>query len=253
MIKGFYAAASAMVLNSERQSVLSHNIANMDTPGFKQVLNSVTDFKETELLYSPGNLLGDNQLTYVGNIGLGAAIGGETTDYSQGSLVTTTSAYDLAIQGDGFFKISTPNGDRYTRDGRFLRDAENTLVTVDGYAVLDSNGEPITLPEEGDFTVNNDGTIVMNGDEVAQFGFGKFTDPAAELERAEGNLFSGPAESTAEGGVQVEQYALESSNANPTQLMTQLVEVARSYEAAAKMVENQDQLLGQTISTLRIG
>jgi flagellar basal body rod protein FlgG len=253
MIKGFYAAASAMVMNANRQNTLSHNIANLETPGFKQILNSVTDFKDTAVLYSPGNLLGDSTLDYIGNIGLGSTLGASTTDFSQGGLETTNNPYDVAIQGDGFFKVRTSAGDRYTRDGRFLRDADNNLVTTDGYAVLDANNQPITLAAEGEFAVSNDGTVYMDGTEVAQLGLAKFKDPATELTRAEGNLFAGPAQSTAEGAVSVAQYTLEMSNASPTQLMTQLVEVARSYEAAAKMVQNQDELLGQAISTLRVG
>ncbi len=253
MIKGLYAAASAMVMNTDRQQTLAHNVANLDTPGFKQVLSSVEDFKSTPVLYSPGNVLGDNQLTYVGDLGLGTMSGGETTDFSQGGLENTGNDYDLAIDGSAFFTVQTPDGQRYTRDGRFIRDADNNLVTVDGYNVLDDNGQPIKLPD-GDFEVGQDGTISVNGDEAGKLGLATFADPANELKRAEGNLFSGPAESTGEGTSAVVQKTLEASNANPTQLMTQLEEVARSYEAASKMVETQDDLLGKTISTLgRVG
>ena len=253
MIKGLYAAASAMVMNTDRQQTLSHNIANLDTPGFKQVLTSVEDFMQTPLIYSPGNILEDSKLNYVGNIGLGTMSGPELTDFSQGGLQTTNNDYDLAVDGSGFFRIGTPDGERYTRDGRFIRNADNNLVTVDGYSVLDDNGQPITLPGGG-FQVSSDGTISVNGVESGKLGLATFADPAAELQRAAGNLFSGPAASTGEGTPQVVQGALEASNANPTQLMTQLVEVARSYEAASKMVENQDEVLGKTISVLgRIG
>ena len=253
MIKGLYAAASAMVMNTDRQQTLAHNVANLDTPGFKQVLSSVEDFTKTPLVYSPGNLLADNQLTYVGDLGLGTMSGQEMTDFSQGGLENTGNDYDLAINGSGFFRVQTPDGERFTRDGRFIRDSENSLVTVDGYNVLDDSGQPITLPE-GDFVVASDGTISVNGEEAGKLGLAIFADPASELQRADGNLFSGPAESTGEGSVTVVQQALETSNANPTQLMTQLVEVARSYEAASKMVETQDELLGKTIATLgRVG
>ena len=94
----------------------------------------------------------------------------------------------------------------------------------------------------------------MNGEEAAKLGIGVFENPRDELQHTEGNLFTGPAASTSQDVPQVAQGYLEGSNANPSQLMTQLVEVARSYEAAQKLVQNHDELLGKTIASLgRIG
>jgi len=124
---------------------------------------------------------------------------------------------------------------------------------VDGFQVLDDAGQPITLPD-GDVSVDTAGAITVNGETVATLGIGVFADPANELQHTEGNLFTGPAASTGEDVPQVVQGSLETSNANPSQLMTQLVEVGRSYEAAQKLVQNQDELLGKTIASLgRIG
>ena len=78
----------------------------------------------------------------------------------------TDNPLDLALQGNAFFTVKTPGGNRYTRDGRFLRDAKNTLVTVDGYQVLNNAGQPITLPD-GDVSVASDGAINVNGTAVA--------------------------------------------------------------------------------------
>ncbi len=253
MIKGFYAAVSAMLANSARQQILAHNVANLETPGFKQVLTSMEDFWQTQVDYSPGNLLQDNRLTRVGALGLGTELGPEMVDFTQGGLQLTENPFDLAVQGDGFFMVQTPEGLRYTRDGRFIRDAEGTLVTVDGYQVLNRNRQPIEIPN-GLFSVGYDGTITVNGTQVAQLGLASFENAEEELTRAQGNLFEGPDQPTGDGEIQVVQGYLEMSNANPTQLMTQLVEVARTYEAAQKMVQNQDELLGKVISSLgRIG
>jgi flagellar basal body rod protein FlgG len=94
----------------------------------------------------------------------------------------------------------------------------------------------------------------VNGTAVATLGIGVFTTPRTELQHTEGNLFTGPTASTSEDIPQVVHGYLETSNANPTQLMTQLVEVARSYEAAQNLVRNQDELLGKSIASLgRIG
>jgi flagellar basal body rod protein FlgG len=253
MIKGLYSAVSAMVMNANRQQVLSHNIANLETPGFKQVLSSVGDFMQNQSVYSPQNAPKSTALNYIGKLGLGSQISQEFIDYTQGAMQDTGNPLDFAIQDKGMFRVKTPDGDRYTRDGRFIRDANNILVTVEGYKVLNSTGQEIKLPE-GEVTVSADGTISVNLTEVTKLGFGVFDNPDQELQHTEGNLFTGPATSTGKAVPQVIQGYLEASNANPSQLMTQLVEVARSYEAAQKIVQNQDELLGKTIASLgRIG
>jgi flagellar basal-body rod protein FlgF len=253
MIKGLYSAASAMLVNASRQQVLAHNIANLQTPGFKQVLTTVEDFMKTGVTYSPANLLRENRLTAIGQLGLGAESGPDYVDYTQGGLESTDNPYDLAIQGNGFFRVKTADGVRYTRDGRFIRDAQNNLVTVDGYAVLNEGNQPIKLPE-GILSVGQDGTIQVNAATVGKLGISAFAKPKTELTWDKGNLFKGPAQSTDKLNTQVAQGYLEMSNANPSYLMTEMVQVARSYEAAQKMVQNNDELLGAAINSLgRIG
>ena len=252
MIKGLYSAVSAMVMNAARQQVLTHNIANMETPGFKQIFATVSDFMQNQAVYvkSKG---GRNSVDYVGTLGLGSQLGPEYVDFEEGALQSTENPLDFAMQGKGFFTVKTPDGNHYTRDGRFLRDADNNLVTVEGFQVLDDAGQAIQLPD-GEVGVADDGTITVNGENVAKLGIGVFDNPQTELQHAEGNLFTGPAASTSQDVPRVVQGYLEGSNANPSQVMTQLVEVARSYEAAQKMVQNQDELLGKTIASLgRIG
>jgi len=252
MIKGLYSAVSAMVMNAARQQVLSHNISNLQTAGFKQILTTAEGFMQNQSVYTSENGL-NRSVDYLGTMGLGSQISPEYIDFQQGALQDTGNPLDFALQGNGFFSVKTPDGNRYTRDGRFLRDAENTLVTVEGYQVLDDAGQPIELPD-GEVSVAADGAISVNGTAVAALGIGVFTDPETELQHTEGNLFTGPTASTSEEVPQVVQGYLEASNANPSQLMTQLVEVARSYEAAQKLVQNQDELLGKTIASLgRIG
>ena len=252
MIKGLYSAVTAMVMNAARQQVLSHNISNMQTPGFKQILTTAQDFMQNQDVYSNGYTV-NGKIDYLGLLGLGTQSGEEYIDFQQGALEDTGNPLDFALQGNGFFTVETPDGQRYTRDGRFLRDADNNLVTVDGFQVLDDAGGPIQLPD-GDVSVSPDGAISVNGEAVATLGIGVFATPETELQHTEGNLFTGPAASTGEDVPRVVQGYLETSNANPSQLMTQLVEVARSYEAAQKLVQNQDELLGKAIASLgRIG
>ncbi len=253
MIKGFYAAVSAMVANANRQQILAHNAANLDTPGFKQVMSTFDDFLETPVVFPPGNLQNLSAMTYAGMLGLGVENSPEITDFTQGALQLTGNMFDLAIEGDGFYRIETENGERYTRDGRFIRDAEGFLVTVDGNYVLDDAGQRIELPN-GEILISLDGEVYSENTVIAQIGMAFFADPAAELTPDEGNLFVSEGDPTGEGNPRIMQGYLEMSNVNETQLMTQMVEVARSYEAAQKMVQNQDELTGKAISSLgRIG
>ena len=254
MIKGFYAAVSGMILNANRQNILAHNIANLNTPGFKQVLTNAEKFLQTEVIYSPGNLDGAPVQHNIGPLGLGVAIGQEQVDFTSGGFRLTNNPLDFAIQGDGFFRLQTPDGERYTRDGRFIRDAAGSLVSVEGFPVLDAAGQPIVLPD-GTVGLAPDGAISVNGAQVAQLGIAVFANAEADLERDRGNLFIAlqPPQGAPQGalqGVQVLQSYLEMSNANPTQLMANLVEVGRSYEAAQELVQNQDDLLGKTIASL---
>ena len=253
MIKGFYAAVSAMLTNANRQQLLAHNVANLDTPGFKQILSSYQDFMYTPVNEPSGNLLASQRPNPIGVLGLGAQLGPELVDFGQGALQMTANPFDFAIEGEGFFQVQTPDGERFTRDGRFLRDAEGNLVTFQGYAVLSESGQPIRV-EAGEVNVTPEGLVLVDGEEVATLGVFMFEDPKADLERTEGNLYTAAAQPTGPGVGRVAQGYLEMSNANPTQIMAQLVEVARSYEAAQQMVQNQDELLGKTISILgRIG
>jgi flagellar basal-body rod protein FlgF len=252
MIKGLYAAASAMLAGINRQQAIAHDVANLDTPGFKQVLTSLDDYKITQILRTNPGAMSD-PVTFLGMLGLGVDSIQDTTDFSQGGLQQTGNEFDVAMQGDGFFRIKTADGERYTRDGRFIKDAQGNLTTVDGNQVLNSGGQPIKLTD-GETSIAPDGTITVNGTAAGQLGIASFTDPAKELTRSGENAFSAAGAPTGTEKGSVAQGFLEMSNANPTQLMTQLVEVSRSYEAAQQMVQNQDELLGKAIASLgRIG
>jgi flagellar basal body rod protein FlgG len=248
MIKGFYAAASAMVANLARQNMLTHNLANVDTPGFKQILVALDDWLYTREMTAPGEEPNRTQRIQ-GAAGLGVETVAPITDYGDGALRETGQPLDVAINGAGFFRIETPQGERYTRDGRFIRDAAGTLVTVDGYSVLDTNGQPITLPD-GEVAIQPDGAVVVAGSTVAQLGLAAFNDPGAELTRDLPNMFAaaGAPSGTATGALA--QGFLEQANINPAQLMTQMVAVGRAYEAAQQMVRTQDELTGRAIATL---
>ena len=253
MINGLYAAASAMLANMHEQSVLAHNTANLDTPGFKQVLLGLDDFTKRPVLFptSSQSAVVNAAGRYVGYIGGGVETRPEQTDFSEGPFKFTGEMLDLAINGPGFFRIQMPDGEEgYTRDGRFTRDAEGNVVTVDGYFLLDDGGEPIQIEEDGEIAVGGDGRIYVDGEEVAQVGIAAFENPETDLQRTYANIFTSETEPEGEEvGVVVQKY-LETTNVSPAEIMTKMTQVARQYEAAQKMVQNEDQLIGQAISTL---
>jgi len=259
MLKGLYAAASAMISGVNRQAVLTHNITNLNTAGFKQVMLTMEDWKQTQVSEVTNSSLKTNYppifpslavqgVTNLGEIGLGVQNPAETYDFSQGALQTTNQPLDMAIQGDGFFKVQTPAGDRYTRDGRFHLDSNHHLVTVDGNFVLDKNGNQITLPDNSNISVKGDGTITAGTQIKAQLSISSFANPKTDLTRDE-NMFAAVGTPIASTG-QVFNNVLEGSNADLTQSMAQMLSIGRSYDAAQQMVTVQDTLLGKSISTL---
>ena len=247
MIKGLYAAASAMITGVYRQQAVAHDIANLDTPGFKQILTSLDDFSNTSV-YAQKPLNSNSSPTYLGELGLGVMAAIETNDFSQGTLKITNSPLDFAVDGAGFFRIRTAAGERYTRDGRFMRDASSNLVTVDGNSVLSNTGQPIKLAD-GEVAVSTNGTITINGTASGTIGLAFFADVTA-LKRDGDNAFSSTAAPATTGGGSILQSTLEQSNVDSAKLITQMIEISRSYQAAQQMVQNQDELLGKAISTL---
>jgi flagellar basal-body rod protein FlgF len=259
MLKGLYASASGMLSGMNRQTVLSHNISNIETPGFKQVLLTMEDWKKTSVssVVDPSTELpyvgsfypaaNSQTLNYLGELGLGVYNPASTTDFSQGALETTSEPLDMAIQGDGFFCVETPNGNRYTRDGRFQLDANGNLVTVDGYYVLDKSGSRISLTSS-DVSVTTDGTLYVDGKAGAQLGVFSFADPNTDLTREE-NMFVAVG-TPLTGDNKVYNNVLESSNVDMTQTASQMLTIARAYESSQKMVTQLDTVLSKTISSL---
>ena len=245
MLKGIYSAVSAMIAGVNKQELNAHNTANLNTPGFKQVFTTMQEFQQTDVFPTGINNQSSSQGS-IGSLGLGVMTTETRTKFSDGALQTTDLPFDFAIQGDGFFRIMTSDGERYTRDGRFIRNANEALVTIDGNQVLDSSGNPIQIPN-GEINVDSTGRVQANGQLITQLGIAEFDRPETQLQKDGGNLFQAidaPTQST--GNSTIHQGFLEMSNVN----MVDLLVSTKTYEAAQKMVQNQDELLGKTISTL---
>jgi flagellar basal-body rod protein FlgG len=250
-------AATGMEAQQTNVEVISNNIANVSTNGFKRSLPQFQD-----LLYQSSDRVGaassdsGTVLPTGTQIGLGVRNAGVTRVTTQGSLTETDNKLDLAIDGAGYFGVKLPNGDTaYTRDGSFQLSADGQIVTSDGYPV-----EPgITVGTHvNDVTINQSGSVVVTGTDGKQQTVGKIQLYAfandAGLQAQGGNLFSSTDASgdpvqglPADPGFgNIRQGYVETSNVNVVQEITALIQAQRAYELNSKVVQAADQMMQTT-------
>jgi flagellar hook protein FlgE len=223
MIRGFYTAVSGVVSAMTQEAVVADNIANSNTVGFKQSRTSQEDF-ELQIMNSLGPDLGE--------LGTGAIPTGLKLDTSQGPLQSTGVQTDLAIEGDGLFEVRTGGGIAYTRAGDFQLDVTGTLVTEQGYAVLDTAGHTIQPGQK--FTVGSDGTIDQTGQRIALVGW-----PPGGVTRLGENLYSAGGQLTPATG-SIRQGTLEGSNTDMASAMTDLINLQRDFQMSSRAMTLQD-------------
>jgi flagellar basal-body rod protein FlgF len=177
---------------------------------------------------------------------------GLARDFSQGALRTTNAAFDLAIDGPGFFRIQTPNGERFTRDGHFRLDDTGRIVTQAGQPVLDSGGAEVVIdPKKGIVEIARDGSMSQGIEQVGRLGVFAFADLSV-LEKSGDNQFRNTSNQQPEPapGSLLRQGMLEGSNVNPILQVTDMVEVTRAYESLARMMESTQELSRRTVERL---
>ena len=179
-----------------------------------------------------------------------AAANAHQTYLTQGGLTMTGGALDLAIEGEGFFTIETPDGQAYTRAGHFTPNAAGELVTVDGLRLLDAGGAPVFVPAEAaQIAVSRDGTISADGQPLAQLGLVVPDDPS-ELRRSTGVLHEIQGDTRPVADPVILQGFLEDSNVNPITEMARMIEVQRAYETGQKFLDREDERIRNVVSTL---
>lgn len=214
--------------------VVANNIANASTSGFRREGVVFSEFV-TALDQDPSL-----SMSYAS---------GRDVDLSQAGLSQTGGSFDFAIQGEGFFLIETPDGQKLTRAGSFTPSAEGELVTPDGYRLLDAGGAPIFIPPDAKaIALAADGTLSANGDPIAQVGLWQPADPLA-LRHQTGTMFSGGELIPAEGAT-VMQGMLEDSNVQPVSEIARMIEVQRAYELGQKFLDAEDERVRGVIQTL---
>ena len=224
--------------------VIANNIANVSTPGFKR---EAAKFEEFITMMRPAEgQTGLQAVSFVKDAGV-------MRDTSQGNLEQTGAPYDVAIAGNGFFQVQTPNGMRYTRDGHFSLDNNGNVVTSQGYAVQGDGGAITIAPTDGQIVVAPDGTVssVLNGvtNLLGKFKVVDFPNTAALVKQGS-NLYSTDQTPTVPASINVRQGALEASNVQPVIEISHMIEVMRAYEATSQLSKSQEDMMRQAINEL---
>ncbi|HET6331668.1 MAG TPA: flagellar basal-body rod protein FlgF [Polyangiales bacterium] len=237
MSDGIYSALSGALAQERNLQVTANNVANANTAGFKADRPS---FYETlTKVKNPQALAPSLRYVHVADV---------QTDHGMGSFRLTERPLDVALQGDGFFTIETPKGERYTRAGSFVIDHEGTLRTLGGQRVMGENGPLMTqkgreikVPQNTrEVAINPDGSVRADNVEIGKLKLVRFADAQQDLIKDGLTWFTTQNDAQplqAEPTTTCEQGYLEDANINPVQGMTELIVVQRSFEALQKVIE----------------
>ena len=277
MVRGWYTGASGMRAQQFRLDAVANNLANLATDGYKRDVAAFKAFPE--LLIRRQDDDGVYQHPFgsadaapiVGKMGTGVELNELYTSFEQGALKETSSDFDIAMDGKGFFCISTPWGERYTRNGSFQLGKEGILETKEGYPVLGENG--ILRVKANNFQVDKDGRIWINAaldddpnvmvsrtsnewEDIQLLDVLKLVefDLDRYLEKQGSSLYresdtSGPARVIGDGRrPKVFQGFIEAANVNPVTEMVEMIEINRAYEANQKIIQVEEAALGTLIN-----
>lgn len=263
MVKGLYTAYTGMIEEQRRMDVMTNNLANSNTTGYKKegTVNQSFDDQLAIKIKDTSEILPARRL---GDVNLGVKVGETYRDYSQGSFYVTDNTYDVALDGNGFFAIEfrSKNGQtsiKYTRDGNFTVDRNGYLMTKDGDYVLNANGAANSAGGQANYVrvdpnqnvrIEADGTVYQDDNPVGRIGVVDFAD-YNYLEKYGENLYD-----VAAGGqliasnARVEQGCLEMSNVNIVSEMVSMITITRAYEANQKIITTIDDTLDKAVNTV---
>jgi flagellar basal-body rod protein FlgF len=257
MIRGLYTAVSGLITQEAKMDVITNNMANANTVGFKSDDLKIKKFDDV-LIQSYDRMKGKNSIkTTLGSISLGSRIDETTTSFDQGSLQDTGNITDFALDGRGFFTVQRDNGittqNYYTRDGQFHVNPQGILVTDDGDKVLDSNGNSINVGNNK-FTSDASGNITIGNSKdsvklaVVDFNSNEATkDAYKNLVKVGDNLFKTNVAPQA-SNASVNQNSLEKSNINVISQMVDMMTTMRTFETNQKVIQALDQTLAKTVN-----
>lgn len=236
-----YVGLSRQMVLRREMDIIANNIANTDTSGFK--VESLMEKTEPK---APARTLGaPSPVKFVASDGV-------ARDFTQGALHTTGAPFDLAIEGQGFFRVNGPTGERFTRDGRFRTDAGGRVVTETGATLMDDGGGEIVIdPEKGPVSIAADGTLSQGAERIAKVGVYDLGS-LSSLEKTGDNLYRNTSnqQPTPAAEARVRQGMLEGSNVQPVLEMTRMIEVSRAYEQVTRLIDSNADLSKTSVQRL---
>jgi flagellar basal-body rod protein FlgG len=260
-MESLWVAKTGLEAQQTRMTVVSQNLANVNTTGYKRQRAMFEDLLYQNVVQSGGMTSQQTEAPTGLNLGTGVRVVATDRQFSQGNIVTTGNQYDVAINGHGFFEILLPDGSQaYTRDGTFQVNADGELVTSSGYTIQPA----INIPEGATgVTIGIDGVVSAippgqsDAVQVGTLQITNFVNPAGLQPRGE-NLFSetqssGPPEPGTPGlnGLgTLMQGALETSNVNVVEELVSMIETQRAYEMNSRAIETADQMLQHLTNSL---
>ena len=274
MFKGFYTVATGMLAQQRRTELLSNNLANANTPGFKADQSSIRSFPDMLLSNigktnaSASQQAGSQYMSQVGALNTGVYMQETLPNYVQGQIYSTDFTTDMALvdgnlpqnddggTGSIFFRLEYPEGgEAYTRNGNFTLDGQGYLVNAQGLYVLSDTGQRIQLQND-DFQLNQDGSVYVNNQQVARIGV-SFAENPSLLQKQDNGLLrlqGGGALPTAYGAEGVNftlrQNYLESSNVDSSRTMTDLMTAYRAFEANQKVLQAYDRSMDKAVNEI---
>ncbi|MBO5336051.1 MAG: flagellar hook-basal body protein [Lachnospiraceae bacterium] len=256
MVKGLYTAYTGMINEQNRMDIMTNNLANASTVGFKKEGATSQSFDDILTVKLKDSSIGIDNAQKIGTRNPGVRIGENYTDYSQGSFRITNNTYDLALSGEGFFAIEFTNkanetSTKYTRAGQFTLNKDGYLVTQDGDYVLDTQNRRIRLNTLIDSKIDDNGVIYQNGQNVAQIQIADFTN--YDYLKKYGETYYEPlegAEKIVATDAKVTSGCLEMANVQIVSEMVNLISITRAYESNQKIIQTYDNTLEIAVTQL---
>ena len=270
IVSGLESAAKGMIALMDMNDNTANNLANVNTVGFKKGSLRFKDIMESAVYSQQGSILRNETSRYLGDLSMGSVSMQYVHDFSQGALDKTGNTFDLAIEGDGFFKIRDINGkESYTRNGSFVVNSDEYLVTKQGEYVLDVNIQRIRMiPEDWDPTLMRDRMEIVIGEQgnieinsytqkfpMQTIGIFDFSDKEDLFEIGDTRFVPRDIENNPELRAErftVQQGMLELSNSNVIKEMINTINTTRNYESLTKVVSTNSDLLRTAVSVGRI-
>jgi flagellar basal-body rod protein FlgF len=226
-------ATSRLIAAQQAIDITAHNVANADTPGFKAERVLFTDWLSRQGGASGGGIPGGASVAYVQDHAT-------WRDQTDGALSRTGHPFDMALTGDGYFTVATPNGPRLTRNGRFGLMPDGTLADMAGNAVLDNGGQPIQLsPSDVTVTIAGDGTLSSENGQLAKVGVVQSSDPM-RITAEGGTLFRADVPTTQVVTPGVVQGAVEGSNVQPVMEISRMMDGLRQFQFISELVQSEN-------------